>query len=518
MLRRVHLNKLFWVYPFLFAIFPALSVYNDFTDQIHFNYVLYASLALVVFCLGLLAVFWFITKDIKKSRISVAFLFLFTFMFNVINLIFPDTRFGIYLSFIFLCLIVVLIIYLIYKKVKDPYVLELGLSIVSVTLMAIILFSVINHKLLNKSFADYTWQSTSTVFMEKLYKEVEKPDIYFIVLDGYARHDVLFDIYDHDNTQFLNYLEEKEFYVVDKSASNYSQTRLYMASLLNMDYIDNLIDVDPKSRDLSPIVELIKYNNVTTILNKLGYKTVFMSSNSEFVDFIDSDYSKSYLLNQNVFNQVFLMKTPLPYLFSDLKYNLHRKSINYTFESLPVKIETLTEPVFVFTHILPPHPPFVFDEDGNKTTPDRYYTTYDGNAWNRIGGTREEYIEGYRSQLKYVNKRTEQLISEIFNKAEKPFVIIIQSDHGPSSEFDWSDASNDLLVERLSTLYAIYYSDEEYSSLNDTTTPVNTFRLIFNKYFGSNLTILEDKSFFSTYEHPYEFIEVDVNQILDKAE
>ncbi|MBN1546201.1 MAG: hypothetical protein JW902_06035, partial [Syntrophaceae bacterium] len=39
-------------------------------------------------------------------------------------------------------------------------------------------------------------------------------------------------------------------------------------------------------------------------------------------------------------------------------------------------------------------------------------------------------------------------------------------------------------------------------------TPVNTFRVIFNHYFGTNYKILEDKSYYSTWSHPFQFIDI----------
>jgi hypothetical protein len=33
---------------------------------------------------------------------------------------------------------------------------------------------------------------------------------------------------------------------------------------------------------------------------------------------------------------------------------------------------------------------------------------------------------------------------------------------------------------------------------------VNTFRVIFNHYFGGDLELLEDTSYFSVYNRPYE--------------
>jgi len=63
----------------------------------------------------------------------------------------------------------------------------------------------------------------------------ESPDIYFIVADGYAREDVLKEIYQHDNSDFINYLTNKGFYVAHQSRTNYPQTYLSIASSLNFE-------------------------------------------------------------------------------------------------------------------------------------------------------------------------------------------------------------------------------------------------------------------------------------------
>ena len=46
-------------------------------------------------------------------------------------------------------------------------------------------------------------------------------------------------------------------------------------------------------------------------------------------------------------------------------------------------------------------------------------------------------------------------------------------------------------------------AEEIFSSV---LTPVNTFRLIFNHYFGTDLELLKDESYFSTWDRPYEFV------------
>jgi hypothetical protein len=63
----------------------------------------------------------------------------------------------------------------------------------------------------------------------------ELPDIYFVVLDGYARSDVLARLYGTDNETFLNELETLGFYVARDSRSNYAQTALSLASMMNLE-------------------------------------------------------------------------------------------------------------------------------------------------------------------------------------------------------------------------------------------------------------------------------------------
>src|SRR5215211_254514 len=63
------------------------------------------------------------------------------------------------------------------------------------------------------------------------------PDIYYIILDGYGRQDVLEEVYGYRNEEFLSYLRSRGFFVADEAHSNYIQTPLSLSSSLNFDYI-----------------------------------------------------------------------------------------------------------------------------------------------------------------------------------------------------------------------------------------------------------------------------------------
>ena len=88
-------------------------------------------------------------------------------------------------------------------------------------------------------------------------------DIYFVILDGYGRSDVLGDLYGLDNSAFLQQLRRRAFYVAGKSRSNYAQTKLSLASTLNLDYLDVLLaGLDPDTLDHRASRRLIRNNRL----------------------------------------------------------------------------------------------------------------------------------------------------------------------------------------------------------------------------------------------------------------
>ena len=66
----------------------------------------------------------------------------------------------------------------------------------------------------------------------------DSPDIYYILVDGYGRGDVLGDLYSLDNTQFLDDLAQQGFYVANQSHTNYIQSIYSISSALNFTFID----------------------------------------------------------------------------------------------------------------------------------------------------------------------------------------------------------------------------------------------------------------------------------------
>jgi len=408
-----------------------------------------------------------------------------------------------WLALLFFAIMVFYYLYL--KRLKGNHDHRARLVLFSVVGCVLLTFSLYNmlsfHLLNNMRLAE-----SDNLYNPKDFNSDDRyPDIFYLIVDGYGREDILNELYDYDNRAFLSSLEQRGFYIAQKSKSNYCQTPLSLGTSLNLDYLDNLIfNLDQQSYDRRPLMELIKNSKVTEILEEKNYFLTSYFTPYSAVDINNMDEHRKRSLALNEFSHFMINKTMLSLALRDLQYELYRKDI---LNILDTDFESLAQdrPNYVYAHIIPPHPPFVFDSEGESLNPDRLFAFSDGSHW---GKNMEDYIDGYTWHLDFINKSLLKMVDKIIDESEKP-IIIIQADHGPGSELDWSAAENTNFEERLSILNAYYFYDHDYSQLYDEITPVNTFRIIFNQYFGTVFEVLKDESFFSTYREPYVFYDVE---------
>jgi hypothetical protein len=336
------------------------------------------------------------------------------------------------------------------------------------------------------------------------------PDIYYIVFDGYGREDVLRETYQYDNSEFINYLTNKGFYVADQSSSNYPQTYLSVASALNFKYINFLSkSVGEDSDNRRPFRNLITNNNVYQILKNNGYQFASVSgcwtSNSLYTDI--------YIQNTNIgcsdFERALINMTPFGIFALSKNFQLNSIRNNYLFGLSHLQdIAEIDSPTFTYAHFIIPHPPFVFGKNGEPVNPKGLVIGKDGSHYLKMYPSKKEYRKNYKNQLIFVNKKAKEMIDAILFRSNRPPIIILQSDHGPGSLTDWEDPNKTNMKERFSILNAYYLPKEGKRFLYNSITPVNTFRVLFNYLFNQNLEILEDESYFATWNHPYRFINV----------
>lgn len=338
------------------------------------------------------------------------------------------------------------------------------------------------------------------------------PDIYYIILDGYGSETMLRDIHNIDNAQFIRDLEARGFVIPHESRANYPRTILSLASSLNMQYLDHVSNAMQDSPLWWTLQGTFTHNETTNYLKANGYSTVNTASNWDFTTLPNADHTFSpFAINLNKFEEYQIQQTNLS-LFTSLNadafslptYSAHRKVVLLALNSLG-EIAKLPSPKFTFVHIVSPHPPIVFDAEGNEQTPNYPFTLSDARQWVYPPSS---YRQGYEAQIKFVNKKILAAVDAIFANSATPPVIIIQGDHGPGIFIDYEKMEKTCLYERFSILNAYYLPGMATAEIPADISPVNTFRMIFNMYFSENLEMLPNRQYFSEQGKTYQFTDV----------
>jgi hypothetical protein len=197
---------------------------------------------------------------------------------------------------------------------------------------------------------------------------------------------------------------------------------------------------------------------------------------------------------------------PLNYALIGAPYRAHAETVVSTFERLQ-EVPELEGDHFVYAHVIAPHPPFVFDAQGNFIEQYELFSLDDANYYIKEH-SRGGYIGGYRKQIQYINTLLLETVDAILSKSETPPIIIIQGDHGPGAYLHWGSLESTIPAERFGILNAYYFPDEDYKMLYSEISPVNSFRIVINQFFGGEHELLPDRHYYSTWSFPFEFTEV----------
>ena len=337
--------------------------------------------------------------------------------------------------------------------------------------------------------------------VQELARPQNAPDVYYFILDSYGRADLLEQAYGYDNSAFIEGLQERGFYVAECSMSNYVRTEVSLASSLNMMYLQDLDPAfNPESIRRGRLWDSLKHSAVRYNLEELGYKTIAFATGFAWNELEDADvfYAPTSLsMGMNEF-ETLLMRTTLARYADELGWfdpdyimgeNFRDRTLN-VFQRVD-EISRMPEPTFAHLHLISPHPPFVFGPNGEEMYPPDF--------WNENREYPADlYAKGYQNQLTFLNKKMLEAVDTILANSDTPPIIVIQGDHGP-----WLQTKE----KRLWILNAYYlpgHEDKLYPSI----TPVNTFRLIFDAYFGGSYDMLPDISYFSPVPKLYEFSEI----------
>ena len=507
--------------PFLLSIQPVLQLFLINVAELDFSEIIRSLFAALLFGVVVLGILYLFTRNwVKSSLVASLFIILFFLFGDVADWIVKTFGLGpVRANFFILALVAVIMIvwfWVVRSRIKNTRSLNLYFNLLSVLFLISSVIQMRNYLIENGVSLKRAERPVQVAVVQSTNP---RPDIYYIILDAYGRNDVLQTIYDFDDSGFLNALRAKGFYIADGASSNYIQTMLSLSSSLNMNYIQSLKADGTDIENRGDLISILENSKVRNVLAQNGYKTV--SFRNEYkatfpnADIYYDDSEKGLMYPVTAFESILIdhtlarVLTVLPAFHKaliEMPYDTHRHYILSSFSMLQ-ETPTLDGDYFIYAHIIAPHPPFVFDEKGVPLPHNEPFKLADANHFIK-DHSRKAYITGYRQQMQYINTLVLETVDEILAKSKTPPVIIIQGDHGPGAYLHWGSLEKTLPGERFSILNAYYFPDQDYSRLYPSISPINSFRVLLDKYFGGNYELLPDRHYYSPWGYPFDFTEV----------
>lgn len=541
------------LHPILFALFPILTAYTSLIfyvlpDELVIPLILNLTICAIVFGIS-----FALLRHVRRAAIVTSVSVLLIFTFDALAIVLNRTLTAMKLPtndalYVVPYLLIAGAIISVFARSKNEFtLLTKFLNIISIVLVVCNLGYVAMHEFeIQGTLKQVRERQSKELDQIKLVSKENNPDIYYIILDAFGRTESLKEFYGYDNTEFIKQLEERGFTIAKQSKSNYQMTVLSLPSALNIEYLNYLEKIMGRdSIDNVILCRLTQKNNVTQALKRIGYRFENMRSGYAPTDYIPEADDNIGSPFGNIFHLAFARGTIIgPFQrYFDFLGNAARTVRTYAINH-PDEIIAKPSPKFCFIHILIPHPPFLFHEDGSPQSLDQISLaeTY----------TKEKYI----AQIKYIQKHVLTLLDAI-TKDPKRKIVIVQGDHGPSlQEGTDGNPSDSFLNERMRILNAYRFPDDDASdtapgsalktettgagagagagigtgtgtgigtgtgsktdskpnadgsTIYDGITPVNSFRVVFNKYFDANLPLLPDKCYFSPTATPFAFEDV----------
>ena len=448
------------LYPLILCLIPIHSLYaQNITEVSKNNYISLLSMIEAILALGFFTLnFLFNNLNISAVILCINFFlllyanYIFIALFSTYKRHKLKYKTGYSLVYIFLCGIISFFIAGLLRKFDFEFTNKF-LFYTSLTITCFIILDIFQRQSTSKK-AILSQETT----IKNTNKINEIPDIYHIILDahsGFANEELC------DST-FKEALEERGFHVYENFMSNYTQTYLSLPSLLNMDYIDNLLGDQNQYYHSTTTYPLYPDNIVWKQLKTIGYEcNIYVAKILENIFHnhkLKMESKKdNQLLNLIIFSSI--LKSAFNFKKDDYSNNFADLLEAYSKDSVK------NHPQYRFLHALAPHLPYFFDENGCKLNHNKYFD--DNN---------------YNSYMKYVDKNIIQLIDKIKSKMKQNSIIIIHSDHGRHySDSIWN------------VLCAIYFPNkEDHTCIPTDGTLVNLFRYLFNKIYSTEYKILDN--------------------------
>ena len=521
-------NFIYYLWSFLPVILACFSVVIVFASaNINEIIVIYDRLIEVFFLLLSIAIVSILMLYIITLRRLpfhaicnlVAIILFSAFTFAEINELVHNfglrTRYGLILWLFFLVIITCIVYYL--SKYNNSTLL---LSIFIVFFLSMSLFQI------SKFYFEFIIamnEETPHKVEQVPRKIVEfKPNVYYFILDGYVRQDILQNIYKFNNEQFIRNLKNKGFYIANKSIANFNATSSSLTTTFEMDYKflrnnqNNHDGFDP------PIGQSILKSPTLRIFNENNYNIIMAESN---IPLAKCDEIVKHCIIGNNFYYVFFLSTPITLLLVNIQNispsfefitSIGLSSIFFRKDSMDPRyvVDTsinYSQPYFLFAHSDIAHPPYIYNEDCSRKD------VGDIDIFNDTSTTNNDnYRAQYVSQLQCANKQMLEAVDKIIDN-DKDAIIIIQSDHGwqtqNQDQIDFSSWSKSQYLESYAILNVLKIPSHCNDVLYPSISPVNTFRVVFSCIGFRRFDLLPDRHFIRTIDKNNKFIPKEIYDI-----
>ena len=488
----------------LLAIFFILHGYNENfgiipSELIASLFIKYVLISLAIFVFSLLL---FRSRS-KAFLYSLCLLFIYYFFGAFYDILKKNIGSGFFTSYKFLLpaiFIFVAAIYFIFKKSKKKF--EAALQYCSYLLVIITVLEAGNFVF--KYFSDKSFNNLEAKPLE-IKNPVgdcsltQKPDIFFIVLDGYTSSACLQEEFAFSNRFIDSLLTANNFFISTGSKSNYNVTPFSLSSTLDMNYLKpGLEKAEGQDKLFRQAIETLKNNDLVRFFENENYQLKnfgcfdFKNAPTPLKPYFGRELYYRIIDDQTLYSRVmrdigwnfttrniFTGAFKVPESFTKSKeYHIYRNQYNW--EKLLDEIQRRSDsPRFVYAHLMLPHEPFYLDKNGKRVSD----TALILNGLN----LKDAYLE----QLIYTNKLLAELIPLVSDDASHQRVVIIQGDHG-FRDYEFANSKE----KEFMNLNAYYFSDHNYSMLYNSISPVNSFRVVLNKYFCQSFPLLKDSSIY----------------------
>lgn len=506
------LKNLFSSKPLFLLLLPVFFIYSGYNELFGFLSFSYVLTNFLVILTGVAIIYFLSRLIIRDSKKASVYSFLIITVFLVFGYIHDSLKSlfnaGYFSRYTFilpgLLLFFVVLFFLIRKSKKKFTDLFTFLNLLFVILILSEIPNSIKRYKLDQSvhnLIDFRFTAFDEYRPAVRLTDSAKPDIYLLMFDAFGSSKSIQTELGYNNSELDSFLLDNDFFVAANVKANYNWTIYSVSTMMNLEYLPHWISPvmnEPKVHFWG--TESLKNNSLYQILKSENYQIY----NYQPLSFDNPDWPGPSFFGFFK-EQHYYFKTLPGRLHRDLFWNFINTNISLLKQkqlSAIIKRNTLQKhlldttialvknscsispvPKFVYGHFMATHDPYIFDSTGKLLT--------DVQA---LAKNKKNEVLNYINQVKVADSIVKDLVLHIQQNNKKNTIIIVAGDHGFPNEILKKSGYT------FETYSSFYFPDKDYKNLHDSIQPVNTFRVILNKFFGSNYSMLADSMIFVTTE------------------